>query len=104
MKVAHPWNNPWLVTIALDGENCWEYYYKDGIPFLESLYQTLSDHSDIKLVTVSEFIEQFPAYRNYSRLSQLHSGSWVDGSFTTWIGDPAKESSLGLAGGSTAST
>ena len=81
--------NPWLVTIALDGENCWEYYYKDGIPFLESLYQTLSDHSDIKLVTVSEFIEQFPA-TEIIPAKQLHSGSWVDGSFTTWIGDPAK--------------
>ncbi|MCA1994822.1 MAG: glycoside hydrolase, partial [Coleofasciculus sp. S288] len=80
---------PWLVTIALDGENCWEYYQKDGLPFLESLYQTLSDHSEIKLVTVSEFIEQFPPMEEIP-VKKLHSGSWVDGSFTTWIGDPAK--------------
>jgi alpha-amylase/alpha-mannosidase (GH57 family) len=44
-------DQPWLVNIALDGENCWEHYYKDGIPFLETLYQTLSEHPDIKLVT-----------------------------------------------------
>jgi alpha-amylase/alpha-mannosidase (GH57 family) len=80
---------PWLVTIALDGENCWEYYPEDGIPFLRSLYQSLSDHSDIKLVTVSEFIEEFPPTATIPT-AQLHSGSWVDGSFTTWIGDPAK--------------
>jgi len=80
---------PWLVTIALDGENCWEHYPQDGLPFLESLYQTLSDHPDIKLVTVSEFIEQFPPKATIPE-NQLHSGSWVDGSFTTWIGDPAK--------------
>ncbi|MBD2021206.1 glycoside hydrolase, partial [Leptolyngbya sp. FACHB-36] len=80
---------PWLVTIALDGENCWEFYQQDGKPFLESLYQTLSQHSDIKLVTVSEFIEQFPPTARIPA-EQLHSGSWVDGSFTTWIGDPAK--------------
>ncbi|MBE9129331.1 glycoside hydrolase, partial [Coleofasciculus sp. LEGE 07081] len=80
---------PWLVTIALDGENCWEYYERDGIPFLESLYQTLSDHPDIKLVTVSEFIEQFPPTETLPA-ERLHSGSWVDGSFTTWIGDPVK--------------
>lgn len=80
---------PWLVTIALDGENCWEYYEQDGKPFLESLYQTLSDHSEIKLVTVSEFLDQFPATETLPA-SRLHSGSWVDGSFTTWIGDPAK--------------
>ena len=80
---------PWLVTIALDGENCWEHYYLDGKPFLESLYQTLSDDPEIKLVTVGEFIEQFPPTATLPA-QQLHSGSWVDGSLTTWIGDPAK--------------
>lgn len=80
---------PWLVTIALDGENCWEYYHQDGKPFLESLYQTLSEHSEIQLVTVSEFLDQFPATETIQS-DRLHSGSWVDGSFTTWIGDPAK--------------
>jgi alpha-amylase/alpha-mannosidase (GH57 family) len=81
--------NPWLVTIALDGENCWEHYTLDGNPFLESLYQTLSRHSGIQLVTVSEFLDQFPATISLPT-ERLHSGSWVDGSFTTWIGDPAK--------------
>jgi alpha-amylase/alpha-mannosidase (GH57 family) len=80
---------PWLVTIALDGENCWEFYTDDGKPFLEALYQTFSDHPDLKLVTVSEFIEQFPPTATLPA-DQLHSGSWVDGNFTTWIGDPAK--------------
>ncbi|KAM3094180.1 glycoside hydrolase [Phormidesmis sp. 146-12] len=82
-------DKPWLVTIALDGENCWEYYPQDGKPFLESLYQTLNSHTGIKLVTVSEFLDQHPATETIPT-NQLHSGSWVDGSFTTWIGDPAK--------------
>jgi alpha-amylase/alpha-mannosidase (GH57 family) len=82
-------DEPWLVTIALDGENCWEFYPQDGLPFLDTLYQSLSDHADIKLVTVSEFIEQFPPTAMIPANS-LHSGSWVDGNFTTWIGDPAK--------------
>ncbi|MBD2560224.1 MULTISPECIES: glycoside hydrolase [Nostoc] len=80
---------PWLVTIALDGENCWEFYPQDGKPFLEALYQSLSDEPHLKLVTVSEFLEEFPATATIPG-GQLHSGSWVDGSFTTWIGDPAK--------------
>lgn len=80
---------PYLVTIALDGENCWEFYEKDGKPFLESLYQRLSQKNDLKLVTVSEFIEQFPPTVNIDS-NKLHSGSWVDGNFTTWIGDGAK--------------
>jgi alpha-amylase/alpha-mannosidase (GH57 family) len=80
---------PWLVTIALDGENCWEFYPEDGKPFLESLYSLLSDTDDIKLVTVAEYLDQFPP-RTTIPAAKLHSGSWVDGSFTTWIGDPAK--------------
>jgi alpha-amylase/alpha-mannosidase (GH57 family) len=80
---------PWLVTIALDGENCWEFYPQDGKPFLETLYHTLSNEPHLKLVTVSEFVEQFPATATIPA-EQLHSGSWVDGSFTTWIGDPVK--------------
>ena len=80
---------PWLVTIALDGENCWEYYPRDGIPFLEALYEKLSRDEDIKLVTVKEFIQQFPPTATIPS-QKLHSGSWVDGSFTTWIGDPVK--------------
>lgn len=80
---------PWLVTIALDGENCWEFYHRDGLPFLENLYQRLSNHPSISLVTVSEFLDKFPPTATLPS-SQLHSGSWVDGSLTTWIGDPAK--------------
>lgn len=80
---------PWLVTIALDGENCWEYYPQDGKPFLEALYQNLSEQSNLQLVTVSEFLDRFPTTATLPA-NQLHSGSWVDGNFTTWIGDPAK--------------
>ncbi|AKG22917.1 glycoside hydrolase [Calothrix sp. 336/3] len=80
---------PWLVTIALDGENCWEFYPQDGKPFLEALYESLSHETHLKLVTVAEFLDQFPATAKIPS-AQLHSGSWVDGSFTTWIGDPAK--------------
>ncbi len=85
----HALQEPWLVTIALDGENCWEYYQKDGLPFLDALYSKLSRDEDIKLVTVDEFITKFPPQKTISS-DQLHSGSWVDGSFTTWIGDPVK--------------
>ncbi|MUG95217.1 glycoside hydrolase [Scytonema sp. UIC 10036] len=80
---------PWLVTIALDGENCWEFYPEDGKPFLEALYQSFTDEPHLELVTVSEFIEKFPPRATIPG-EKLHSGSWVDGSFTTWIGDPAK--------------
>jgi alpha-amylase/alpha-mannosidase (GH57 family) len=93
---------PWLVTIALDGENCWEFYPRDGEPFLNALYSNLSDRNDIKLVTVSEFLDKFGTTATLES-DRLHSGSWVDGSLTTWIGDPAKKSGLGLVNRSAAS-
>ncbi len=88
-------SQPWLVTIALDGENCWEYYQKDGLPFLEALYAGLSQEQHIKLVTVSEFLNKYPAKAEIPT-ADLHSGSWVDGSFTTWIGDRAKNKAWDL--------
>ncbi|MCT7971590.1 glycoside hydrolase [Laspinema olomoucense] len=86
---------PWLVTIALDGENCWEFYQRDGEPFLNSLYEKLSHHQGIELVTVAEFIEKFPPTATLPS-NRLHSGSWVDGSLTTWIGDQAKNKAWDL--------
>ena len=38
---AAPGEEPRLVTIALDGENAWEYYQDDGHEFLNRLYETL---------------------------------------------------------------
>uniref|UniRef100_B8HN99 Glycoside hydrolase family 57 n=1 Tax=Cyanothece sp. (strain PCC 7425 / ATCC 29141) TaxID=395961 RepID=B8HN99_CYAP4 len=88
-------NQPWLVTIALDGENCWEFYQRDGQLFLEHLYQQLSERPGLQLVTVSEYLNQFPLRVSLS-VDRLHSGSWVDGSFTTWIGDPIKNKAWDL--------
>lgn len=80
---------PWLVTIALDGENCWENYPQDGLPFLTNLYELLSATEQFKLVTVSDFINQFPPTHTIPG-DCLHTGSWIDGTLRTWIGDPIK--------------
>jgi alpha-amylase/alpha-mannosidase (GH57 family) len=82
-------DRPWLVTVALDGENCWSYYPEDGGPFLDTLYTRLSQHDGLKLVTVSEYLDQFPPTALLPAAS-LHSGSWIEADFTTWIGDPVK--------------
>ncbi len=84
-----PQDKPWLVTIALDGENCWEYYPEDGRLFLENLYSRFSQHPFLKMVTVSEFLDQFPPTEVLHQ-DQLHSGSWIEADYTTWIGDPVK--------------
>lgn len=78
---------PYLMTIALDGENCWEYYHNDGHHFLNVLYKLLSEDPDIESVTVSDYLERFPAQ---TALERLHPGSWIRSDFSTWIGDPTK--------------
>jgi len=75
-----------LVTIALDGENAWEYFPRDGRDFLQYLYQGLSSDSALRCVTVSEHLQSSPARRP---LGWLHTGSWIGGDLTTWIGAPA---------------
>jgi starch synthase len=75
-----------LVVIALDGENCWDFYEANGNPFLHALYRRLSHDADLKTVTVSEFLSEFPAKRS---LARIHPGSWINANFDTWVGDQA---------------
>ncbi len=76
---------PFLVVIALDGENAWEHYPDNGVSFFHELYRRLASHPLLRTVTVSEYLDQF-AVR--SRLDTLATGSWINGDLTTWIGDP----------------
>lgn len=76
-----------IVSIILDGENAWEYYPENGYYFLSSLYKQLSEHPDINLTTYSEYIQQ---HKQFTQLTEIVAGSWVYGTFSTWIGDPDK--------------
>ena len=74
-----------LAVIALDGENAWEFYPRDGHDFLNALYTELESSSDIITTTVSDFLAEHPAQQ---QLHHLHTGSWIGASLDTWIGDP----------------
>ena len=75
-----------VVSIILDGENAWEYYPHNGYYFLNHLYKTLSDHERVHTATFSEVSEMSIAHD----LKKLCAGSWVYGSFSTWIGQADK--------------
>jgi alpha-amylase/alpha-mannosidase (GH57 family) len=77
-----------LISIILDGENAWEYYPKNGHYFLNHLYEALAEHPGLELTTFTDFLEQHPT--KPSREERLVAGSWVYGTFSTWIGDPEK--------------
>lgn len=76
-----------LVSIILDGENAWEYYSYNGYYFLQALYRHLSEHPDFELTT---FADSLNAGTTPQLLPELVAGSWVFGTFSTWIGDSDK--------------
>jgi len=76
-----------IVSIILDGENAWEYYPQNGFHFLNALYDKLSQHKKLKLTTYSDYLE---SHTEKKVLTDIVAGSWVYGSFSTWIGEKDK--------------
>src|SRR5258708_2501141 len=74
---------PHVIPIILDGENCWEYYREDGVPFLRGLYKALLEDPSFQTVLASDYLAQNPPQRT---LPQLWAGSWINGNFAIWIG------------------
>jgi hypothetical protein len=72
-----------LVSVILDGENCWEYYSNDGRDFLTKLYEKLSADDLIETVRISDYLEKFPPKNT---ITNLTAGSWINGNFGIWIG------------------
>ncbi|MBN1477899.1 hypothetical protein JXA47_14185, partial [Candidatus Sumerlaeota bacterium] len=66
---------PHLVSIILDGENCWEFYRDDGLPFLRALYGGLCDDPDLLPTRVCDFLDAHPPQHS---LPKLHAGSWIN--------------------------
>jgi len=85
----------YVVSIILDGENAWEYYPENGYHFLNALYDKLSNHDQLNLTTFSKCIEQGVPM---TPLPHVVAGSWVYGTFSTWIGDNDKNHAWDMLG------
>lgn len=73
-----------LVSVILDGENCWEHYPDQGVKFLSTLYRTLAEgKSGVHPTRVADFLNGTPPTH---RLEKLFSGSWINHNFYIWIG------------------
>lgn len=83
----------YVVSVILDGENAWEYYEDNGYHFLTVLYDTLTAHPRIEMTTFSEALDEGVKVRH---LPLLKAGSWVYGSFSTWIGEADKNAGWDL--------
>jgi alpha-amylase/alpha-mannosidase (GH57 family) len=75
-----------VVSVILDGENAWEYYPDNGHYFLDALYKSLSTDPSLNVSTFSDQAECTPS----RPIKRLAAGSWVYGSFSTWIGSEDK--------------
>jgi alpha-amylase/alpha-mannosidase (GH57 family) len=75
-----------VVPVILDGENAWETYPDNGVPFLRALSRALVAAPGVKVITPSAALSATEP----APLPRLVAGSWVNGNFATWIGAPPK--------------
>jgi alpha-amylase/alpha-mannosidase (GH57 family) len=71
-----------LVPIILDGENAWEYFDRNGRPFLRELYHGISQDTQMNAVTVREGLRLMEP----DRIGYIFPGSWINANFDVWIG------------------
>lgn len=76
-----------LLTIALDGENCWENYQNDGNEFLNNIYSLIVNDETLNTVLITDYIRED---KHKKSLNKIHSGSWIDRTFQYWIGESTK--------------
>ena len=76
-----------LLTIALDGENCWENYQNDGNDFLTKIYSLIENDETLETVLLTNYIRED---KHKKALNKIHSGSWIDKTFQYWIGESTK--------------
>jgi len=83
--------NP-VVSVILDGENAWEYYPYNAYYFLSELYEALVANPHIEMTTFSDIVAKSKniQHGDLETLPQIAAGSWVYGSFSTWIGSSEK--------------
>jgi alpha-amylase/alpha-mannosidase (GH57 family) len=83
------------VSIILDGENAWESYPENGYYFLDALYRGLVEHPQLEMTTFSAALD---AGMTPHPLARLVAGSWVYGTFSTWIGEADKNRAWDMLG------
>lgn len=87
-KILSSPDNEHLLTIALDGENCWENYLEDGASFLKTLYTLITEDDSLETVLLSDYLEKT---KEDKLLPKIASGSWINRNFKLWIDEPVKD-------------
>jgi alpha-amylase/alpha-mannosidase (GH57 family) len=80
-----------ILVVILDGENPWEYYPANGVPFLRALYDRVKGLEGFTLTSLGAYLQDHPAGREID----LAPGTWL-GNFSKWLGHPAKNAAWDL--------
>jgi alpha-amylase/alpha-mannosidase (GH57 family) len=87
------------VGVFLDGENPWEHYPDSGRHFLDGLYRALAGTEGLTTATLTTAtLSDATATAGGPAISQVHSGSWIEGSFRIWMGHAEDRSAWGALG------
>ncbi|MBO7672118.1 hypothetical protein J6S88_01790 [bacterium] len=76
-----------LLTIALDGENCWEMYKNYGNDFLEKVYKAINNDSTLETVLISEYNSKD---KHIKTMNTIKAGTQNSQNFSFWIDEPLK--------------
>jgi alpha-amylase/alpha-mannosidase (GH57 family) len=101
-----------LASVILDGENAWDAYGRQGVPFLRELYARLARADVVRAVTFGEYLTGIPNENvaphpplTLDPLKPLACASWIDeaGSLPgndlgTWVGEPEENRAWELLG------
>jgi len=82
------------VAVILDGENAWEHYSDGGFPFLRELFSVLSTNKSLNLRSFSDYLAD--SKDEMKPIERLRAGSWINGNFGIWIGNPEENSAWKL--------
>ncbi len=77
-----------LLTIAMDGENCWENYIDDGNTFLRTLYELICSDDSLETVLISDYLEHT---KEHKKLNKISTGASFNRGYKLWIDEPVKD-------------
>lgn len=84
-RIAENHDDP-TVLVVVDGENAWEFYPNNGVDFFEELYGQLSEAKWCQTMTMDEAAQR----SRKMVLDRLAPGTWIHGTFDTWVGNTHK--------------
>lgn len=86
-KIQNSPDDTHLLTLALDGENCWDNYENCGNSFLEKIYKNITGDNSLETVLINEYAE---LDKHVKYLTKVKSCNSVSLDFKFWIGEPVK--------------